>query len=433
MCDHHGDGFYVEAVNLFGETARPRGRRRRTGPPPSGRRLEGCEARAVGSRRGEMEGKSERPTSWDALFDALLDDAGALTRRIRERLQADFAVYRSIPAAALERSLEAQLVRILSAARAGRDAVSGAEVAELAEIGESRAQQGVPIEVVLWGWRVGIELLIDRARTLGAGLEVAPGRVLDFIQSLLAWADLAMLTIAAAHQQAELELARREQEHRADLVRGALFGALAPAEMRGQLESYGVDPRREYVAVRARPADRTVERALGFHEAIQHRRGLSAIVDGDLVGFLRERPASEPPGVVGVGPPRALDRLAESFRLATRALVTADAFGLTGTFDIAQLGLRPAVIADSDVGDALRRRYLEPLDATRSAAEVTASLRAYFESGQHIERAAARLFVHPNTLRYRLGRFEEMTGASLRDPVVAFELWWALERESIRA
>jgi hypothetical protein len=31
------------------------------------------------------------------------------------------------------------------------DAVSDAEVAELAEIGESRAQQGVSIEVVLWG------------------------------------------------------------------------------------------------------------------------------------------------------------------------------------------------------------------------------------------------------------------------------------------
>ena len=391
------------------------------------------EAASVGWRRGEMERTADSPTSWDALFDALLDDAHSVSTRIRERLQAGFAGYRTIPVEALERSLQSQVVRMLGAARAGRDEVSDVEVAELAEIGETRAREGVPVEVVLWAWRVGIQLLIDRARELGPMVGADPGCLLDFAQSLLAWADVALLAIAAAHRRTELELARREQEHRGDLVRGVLFGTLAPGERRGQLESYGVDSGREYLAVRARPANRAIERALGFHEALQHRRGLSAIVDGDLVGFLRERPAGEPLGVVGVGPPRRLDGLAESFRLATRALVTADAFGLKGTYDVAQLGLRPAVVADDDVGDALCRRYLDPLEATRSAGELTATLRAYFECGLHVERAAVRLFVHPNTMRYRLGRFEELTGASLRDPVSAFEVWWALERASLRA
>ena len=376
---------------------------------------------------------AESPTGWDALFDALLDDADSVSARICEQLQAGFVGYRAIPVEALERSLRSEVVRMLSAARAGRDEVSDAEVAELAEIGEIRARQGVPVEVVLWAWRVGIQLLIDRARELGPAVGADLGCLLDFAQSLLAWTDVALLTITAAHRRTELELAREEQEHRGDLVRGVLFGTLAPGDRRGQLESYGVDAGREYVAVRARPAGGTIERALGFHDALQHRRGLSAIVDGDLVGFLRERPAGEPPGIVGVGPPRTLDRLAESFRLATRALVTADAFGLSGIYDVAQLGLRPAVVADDDVGDALCRRYLDPLAATRSAGELTATLRAYFESGLHVERAAERLFVHPNTMRYRLGRFEELTGASLRDPVAAFEVWWALERASLRA
>jgi hypothetical protein len=379
-----------------------------------------------------MDGTVATRTGWDALFDALLDDVDALSATTGERLRAEFAAYRTIPVEALGRSLRSQFARMLSAARAGREQVSDAEVAQLAEIGEDRARQGVPVEVVLWGWRVGVQLLIDRAREVGSDVGAADRCVLDFAQSLLAWTDVALLTIAAAHRRTELELARREQQHRADLVRGVLFGTLAPGVMRGQFESYGVDTERDYIAVRARPAERATERALGFHEALQHRRGLSAVIDGDLAGFLRERPPGDSPGIVGVGPPRALGRLAESFRLATRALVTADAFGLTGTFDLAQLGLRPAVAADADVGAALHRRYLEPLEATRSAAELRASLRAYFESGLHVERAAERLFVHPNTLRYRLGRFEELTGASLRDPVVAFEVWWALERASLR-
>jgi DNA-binding PucR family transcriptional regulator len=36
--------------------------------------------------------------------------------------------------------------------------------------------------------------------------------------------------------------------------------------------------------------------------------------------------------------------------------------------------------------------------------------------------------VHPNTLRHRLRRFEEATGANLRRPTDLVELWWALER-----
>jgi DNA-binding PucR family transcriptional regulator len=132
-----------------------------------------------------------------------------------------------------------------------------------------------------------------------------------------------------------------------------------------------------------------------------------------------------------VGPARALDRLAESFRLATRALDTADGFGLTGIHDIAGLGLRAAIAADRDVSDVLRDRYLDPLRESGSAAELVASLREYFACGMHVERAAERMFVHQNTVRYRIARFEELTGVSLRDPGVAFEVWWALERAAM--
>jgi DNA-binding PucR family transcriptional regulator len=100
--------------------------------------------------------------------------------------------------------------------------------------------------------------------------------------------------------------------------------------------------------------------------------------------------------------------------------------------DVASLGLRAAVAADRDVGEAFSARYLEPLGTTGSADELKASLREYFACGMHVERAAERLFVHQNTLRYRIGRFEELTGASLRDPTAAFEVWWALEREAMR-
>jgi DNA-binding PucR family transcriptional regulator len=41
------------------------------------------------------------------------------------------------------------------------------------------------------------------------------------------------------------------------------------------------------------------------------------------------------------------------------------------------------------------------------------------------------LHVHPNTLRHRLRRYEQATGASLRRQADLVELWWALERRRL--
>jgi DNA-binding PucR family transcriptional regulator len=49
----------------------------------------------------------------------------------------------------------------------------------------------------------------------------------------------------------------------------------------------------------------------------------------------------------------------------------------------------------------------------------------------HIDETAGALHVHPNTLRHRLRRFEEATGANLRQPSDLIELWWALERRRL--
>ena len=43
-------------------------------------------------------------------------------------------------------------------------------------------------------------------------------------------------------------------------------------------------------------------------------------------------------------------------------------------------------------------------------------LRAYFDSFGDYTAAAASLHVHPNTLRYRLGRVQEIAGIRLDDP-----------------
>ena len=154
---------------------------------------------------------------------------------------------------------------------------------------------------------------------------------------------------------------------------------------------------------------------------------------GDLVGFLTAPPDGHVPGVSGIGPPRPLERLHESFRMATRALDTATRRKLSGVHEFGQLGLLPAMFSDGAIGEALCRRYLTPLGGNEFAAEIVDTLRVYLIQGMHVARTAEKIFVHPNTVRYRISRFEELAGVSLRsNPATSFEVLWALEHRAAR-
>jgi hypothetical protein len=370
------------------------------------------------------------------LIDSLLAESEAIARRTVTEIRAQMPSYELIPEDEHAIGVQLAFAQVLGAARDGRLDPGDHELDELAATGEERARMGLSLDDLLHAWRIGVQVAVREARAAGTRLGVDPIRVLDLVESVLAWSDRGMAAHAEGHRRATLELERADERQRAAFVAGVLQGTLASSEIRGHAETYRVDPERVYLALRLRPVGGATHeqlvRALGLFGGA-HGHGLAAVVEGDLAGFVRESPANVTSAVVGVGPPRRLEHLAESFRLATRALSTADGFGLEGIHDLSTLGLRPAIAADRDVGDAVCARYLDPLSASGAEAELPASLRAYFACGMRVEPAAEKLFVHPNTLRYRISRFEELTGASLRDPTVAFEVWWALERASLRA
>ena len=56
-----------------------------------------------------------------------------------------------------------------------------------------------------------------------------------------------------------------------------------------------------------------------------------------------------------------------------------------------------------------------------------AKVRAWFAAGRSIPRAAEALHVHVNTVRHRLGRFGELTGANLDDPDDLVGALWVAE------
>jgi sugar diacid utilization regulator len=227
-----------------------------------------------------------------------------------------------------------------------------------------------------------------------------------------------------AQVEDELEQAREEQQRRDAFVFALLTGTLEPDELRRECATFGLDPERRYVAFRARGT--THRSAL----AITSDGGQFIALDHDIAGVAVRAPTAPADVTVGYAPAAPLEALPVGFARASRALQTALAFGQIGAFSLADLSIRPAILADDALGDAFAERHLAPLEGL--GMELEGTLRTYLDQGMRIEDTARELHVHANTLRHRLRRFEEATGASLRDPRVVVELWWALERRKLK-
>lgn len=107
-----------------------------------------------------------------------------------------------------------------------------------------------------------------------------------------------------------------------------------------------------------------------------------------------------------------------------------------------KLGRGGAVIVTSDLGpyalllrassreelEAFARRTLRPLleHDRRHGSELLRTLRVFLAEDRVQRRAAARCFVHVNTIVYRVRRIEELLGADLGDPSTVFDITLAL-------
>jgi hypothetical protein len=368
----------------------------------------------------------------ERLVDALLDRADVMADRAAAGFQEMFPSYAKYERSALTPIVLRNTRSMLDAVR-DPDRDLAEDIAWYRESGEERARMGITSDEMLHAWRIGLQVAREEAYVVADELGIRKDVVLTFVEQLLRAGDIGMLESASAHRQAELEMARHEEHHRANLVRGVLFGTLAPATIRVQAAAYGLEPEGLYCAIRARPSPdggvRTLEYQLEVTAGVGPRRGLTALLDGDLAGFVRAPIKARVEVALGVGPPASLDDLEHSFRLASRALEGATAAGLTGPVGIERLGLLPAVIADREVGQELVNRIIDPvLGQGKAGTSLLETVERYLDNDLRLELTAEQMFLHVNTVRYRLRRFEELTDTSFRRVDDLVQIWWALRR-----
>ena len=350
-----------------------------------------------------------------SLVAQIEDELDAVVDRIGDRIRDEIPDFQRLPKATLARAVRGNVSRALAALRDLRDPTAD-ELESAAAVGRERAEQGLTVDAVLHAYRISITGVWSRFGELAREQGADVATVLAFSETLWRWADAVMDVVGAAHREVELEQAREEQQRRDAFVFALLTGTLDPVELRRESGTFGLDPEREYFPFRARGRFKP--------------GGMWITLDHDTAGIATERPSTTGDVTVGYAAAAQLELLPAGFAHASRALQTALAFGQTGAFSLADLSIRPAILADEALGDAFAERHLAPIAGLGMELEDT--LRTYLDLGMRIEDTAKTLHVHANTLRHRLRRFEQATGANLRDPRVVVELWWALERRRLK-
>jgi purine catabolism regulator len=252
-------------------------------------------------------------------------------------------------------------------------------------------------------------------------------------------------TVAALEVERMMSERRLAQTFRAALLEDMLDGQLGPDGIRRRLAGEGFDSSETLVLIAARRRDELDPGPLlAKLSASLRRRQIPHLMTTTRPGFLL---APDRPTVT-----TAIAEMPELIAGASRPFAIPDGLGLARrdaqlALEIARLRKSDLIRAGSDaeypLSLAADQASLERLiNSTLGAlleydelhqTELVRSLRSYLEHERSLREAAACLFVHPNSLAYRLRRIEEITGRRLADIRVQTEFWTALEAQRILA
>ncbi|WP_433303685.1 PucR family transcriptional regulator [Actinoplanes sp. CA-030573] len=290
-------------------------------------------------------------------------------------------------------------------------------------LGRGEARSGRTLDALLGAYRVGARVAWHElaAASVAAGQPAAT--IAHFAELVFAYIDELSAASVAGHAD-ELASSGRDRLRRLEQLAQALLAGEAEHKVTAAARRADWPPPRTLTAVLVpEHAARAVvdlldRRTLRLNEAGPELPEFSALLVPDADGGSRAAVLGLLRGQRAVaGPTRPWLRVRESFDRAVRTLRLPGlpAKDVVDTEDhLATLVLTadPQALAD------LRARVLEPLSAARdlSAAKLAETLRSWLRHQGRREEVAAELFIHPQTVRYRMTRLRQLYGDRLRDP-----------------
>lgn len=309
------------------------------------------------------------------------------------------------------------------------------ELGNALKTGRAQARIGIALPDALRAYRLAgtfiYEILVERSSRPHS---VSPEQMLQ--ASTMVWRiiDAYSEALTTAYREVEAERGRLDDNARSALMDGILEGRIA---QRPDLEDaagvLGLPTSGKLVVIVA--DDSSVVDAIGSR-AVWRRRVHSAGVDMNIgimaVGAgleaLRDVLATTH-GVVGVSTPftdlTEVPAALQRARIARRSIPHgADGVVVFGDLPVATLVAGAPALA-GELAHELLAGVLALPPAEREI--LLRTLEAWYEQDGSAKNAGKNLYVHPNTVRYRIRRIEDLTGSDLNRPVCVAELYLALQ------
>ncbi len=290
-------------------------------------------------------------------------------------------------------------------------------------LGRGEARSGRTMDALLSAYRIGARVAWREMAAISLATGLPPQSLADFAELVFAYIDELSGASVAGHSD-ELATSGRVRERYLELLARALVDGADPDVLVAAAERAGWTPPATLVCVLI-PATgfERVPAGLPAATLVLETGGENTVllVPGTdrarLVSTFGARPAS-------VGPARPWQQVQASYLRARR---TAE-LGLPGTVDSDQHLAALVLTADPESLADLRAQALAPLADLRpdAATKLEQTLRSWLLHHGRREEIAADLFVHPQTVRYRMGQLRELYGDQLTDPAAVLRLTVAL-------
>ncbi|MFG3714577.1 PucR family transcriptional regulator [Micromonospora sp. NPDC047730] len=387
-------------------------------------RLE-LDARVAGALRDQLPLLAERTVT--AITAEVPSYSGALTGQMREKIENAVQI-------ALGTFL--QLVEQSQSADPSTPLVGALEAAYA--LGSGEARSGRSADALLAAYRVGARVSWREmsATTVQGGLSAAT--VAEFAELMFAYIDELSAASVAGHADELASVGRARRRNLERLTQRLLAGEPEEVLLRSADRADWPPPQTLTVVLLPRANLRAALALLPSHTlesgddlpAAGAGEDLAVLLVPDTHGDRRRQLARVLRGRRAVlGPARPWTRVAASYQRAIRAL----SLGLHPPHDGPALDteehLAELVLSTDPEGLAdLRARVLAPLASLPSATadRLVETLRSWLLHHGRRDDVAADLFVHPQTVRYRMGKLRELYGDRLTDPGTVLDLTLAL-------
>lgn len=364
----------------------------------------------------------------ERVLTRLSSDIDELSSEVADLVHDQQDSYRDISNEALHLAIHRNMETAVKALRLNRlDPRSELPLSQVSTTIQERFLAGIAMEEAMRAFGLCIWRIHQRFLDIGTQEALPHELVLSCSDTLWRLGDAITARVVHVYNELNLQRSLLDAQRRAQLVRRILNGQVSAAE----LNDLGLDPEREYAAVRC-----SVGTGIGPGEvarleasgSLPKASAVLAIIESDCLGVIARVPVVAEGTLVAVGPFVSLAQIKRSYELADRIAHIARYRHLSGVQTLADLTWQAASADQPELTALLRERLIEPLRREGVFGEdIEHSVRTYLQENMSIPKAATRLNLHPNTLRYRLQRFTELTGADLSRPTDLVDVTWALE------